>query len=194
MFECRDGHRCRKVVFLLIVCNDRKKCLFVERVDLVDDEENGRFRFTQVLEDVFFTCTHLFIRIDDEKNEVYFFERIFRRVDHILAQFVTRFVDTRRIKEENLCIVERQHAENAIACRLRFVRHDKYFLSDQAVDKRRLTDVWAADNGNKARFISCFQSFVRSSSYIYKVKLCGNKSDNKTSFSSVRLPRITLSM
>jgi hypothetical protein len=62
---------------------------------------------------------------------------------------VARLMDSRRVDEDDLRLWLGEDAQQAIARRLRFRRHDGDFFADEGVDERGLADVWFADNGDE---------------------------------------------
>ncbi|MCY1547431.1 hypothetical protein D9M68_834940 [compost metagenome] len=74
--------------------------------------------------------------------------------DHAVHHAVHRAAMTRlepgRVDEDELLVLARQHAMNAVARGLRLARHDGNLGADQGVGQRGLAHVGTAHDGNEA--------------------------------------------
>ena len=64
--------------------------------------------------------------------------------------------DTRRIQEDNLCILLREYTENPVPRRLRLIRHNGDLLPDQTVDQRGFPHIWTANDRDESRLVLVF--------------------------------------
>ena len=86
-----------------------------------------------------------------------------RRLCHIAAELVLRLVHPRRIKEDDLCVLLCQDAQDTAARCLRLVAHNGNLLPNERVDQRGLTDIRPPDHGGKARFMPAHRAIPNSS-------------------------------
>ena len=62
-------------------------------------------------------------------------------------------MDSRRVEEDNLRVVVREDTLNAATGRLRLIGGYRDLLTDDFINERRFSDVWASNDGYEARFI-----------------------------------------
>ena len=86
-----------------------------------------------------------------------------RRLCHIVAKFVLRLVDARRIEEDDLRVLLGQDAEDTATRRLRLVAHDGDLLSNERVDQRGLADIRPPDHGGESGFMHTHRAIPSSS-------------------------------
>ena len=89
--------------------------------------------------------------LDDEQRHVAVLERLVDLPRHEPVQRALRAPRMpRRIDEHRLIGAAIQHAEHALARRVRLVRDDAELLADERVQQRRLADVRPADDRDEA--------------------------------------------
>ena len=129
---------------------DRQQFFAIEQIDLVDDQNHRTLGRLQPLENVFLAAAEFFIGVDHKQNYVDFFQRTFRRAEHVFAELELRFMNAGRVEENHLRVVDCQNALNARARRLRLIGSDRDLLPDQSIDQRRLADIRTSDHRREA--------------------------------------------
>ena len=92
-----------------------------------------------------------FVCVHQHQQHVDAVHRVLHALDHVFAQTRARFMQARRIEEDDLPVLVRRHAHDAVACRLRTVGNDGDLFADHRVHHRGFADVRTADDRGEAR-------------------------------------------
>ena len=145
----RYRHDLSKIVFFPVNIDRRKDVFFLYHIDLVDHKDDRCLHFLKLVNDVTLPGSYESGRLHQPEHYVYFIQRPLRDVHHILAQFIFRPVDPRRIDKHDLPLFCREHRLDAVPRGLRFVGCDRDLLSDQTVHQCGFSHVRSADQCGK---------------------------------------------
>ena len=126
---------------------------------------DGRYPAPRYFAYDFFRAVALFHRVRHIQNHVRVGQGSRHEFHHRLLQFVARFQNSRRVRVDDLEVVARDYAHDAVARRLRFRGDDREFFAHQRVHQRRFPYVRIPDDVYKARFVH----FLISRFYLPKV-------------------------
>lgn len=121
-------------------------------VDFVDDHQRRDAARTDALEDVG-RAVALLDGVGDVENHVGVGDGPRDELHHRLLQLVGGFEDARRVGVDNLEIVARDDAQDAVARGLGLGGDNREALADERVHERRLSDVGISDDVDEARFV-----------------------------------------
>ena len=131
----------------------RQELHLLDEVDLVEDGEALGLGVAEHVDDVLVAAAERLAGVPDHGHDVGLGHRGADVVHHPDVELVQRLVDAGGVEEGDLAalgIVE--DADDAVTRRLRLGRDDGDFVSEDAVQQRRLAGVRAADDGHDARF------------------------------------------
>ena len=97
-------------------------------------------------------CGFVTLRFNDKKAGINARNAVRNGLNHFFTELRPRSVKTGSIGENKLSVALGQNAHNFGSRRLRLVRNNGNFLTEQTVKNRRFSDIRAADNGNKCGF------------------------------------------
>lgn len=112
--------------------------LAVHEVDLRQHEDLLRARALELSGHPLVARTDRLRRVHEEGDHVHVLERLERRRVQLLAEGVMRLVQARRVHEDELEALAREHRAKAMARSLRRVRRDGDLLAHNGVDQRGL--------------------------------------------------------
>ena len=132
--------------------HQRLKRLGGREVDLVDDHQCGQAAAADALHDLG-RAVALLHGVGDVEDHVGVDEGARDELHHRLLELVRRLEDARRVGVDDLEIVARDDAHDAVARGLRLGGDDRQPLAHEGVHERRLADVGVADDIYEARFV-----------------------------------------
>ncbi len=91
----------------------------------------------------------LFRRLNEKQHQIHFVECIFCRANHVFAKLMAWLMDAGCIEKYTLKVIFRQYACDFVACRLRLMRGDGDFFTNQAVHQCGFAYVWSACQRNE---------------------------------------------
>ena len=147
---CRHRHDRRKVAQGRDFLRERhQRRLVLDVVRLVNDEDARHVLRNQVQHLLVGRTEHA--RFNDEQRHVRCRERIRHGLVERLVQGIRMArLEAGRVDVNELRIVDRLDARDAVARRLRLARRDADFRADERIHQRRFTNVGAADDGDIA--------------------------------------------
>ena len=121
-----------------------------DQIDLVESHEDRALRLAKQIEQARLARPATGGGIHDPDDEVAGRQSVRGVANHRCIHSVLGSVDTGRVEERDLRIGQSGHAQNALACRLRFVRHDRDLLAHETVHEGGLARIGKPDDGNGA--------------------------------------------
>jgi hypothetical protein len=124
-------------------------------IDFVDGDENGFAAATKPGRGFAVERDDAFLNVDDEDDDVGGFDGEFDLFesgagDDVVGFFAAKQAETAGVNESESEAMPFGFGGNAIASYTRAVMDDGDATSDNAVKKRRLSDVWATDYSNES--------------------------------------------
>ena len=141
---------------LFVLRDERQQPLFVERVNLVQQQEAGLAALLDDVEHELVAGTELRRRIHDQQQQIAAFQRVVHFLHHAPVQRVDGLVNSGSVHQNDLSggalglALDVDDSLNAIARGLRLARDDGEFFADQRVQQRGLARVGAADDGDES--------------------------------------------
>ena len=104
-FLCRDGDYCIKLKSFCVGSNNGQYALFRQCINLVDSKNAGQAAGLYFLNKSLLRRGSFGLGLNDHKNAVSVLKTFSYDLDHIVAQFVSGFVETRSINQNDLGLI-----------------------------------------------------------------------------------------
>ena len=143
-----------KCEHLLPRFQDLRGFLFVDRIDLVDDEDHRLLLLFELLRNIPVTVSDVGRRLDQPENDVRIADRLVGHIDEILTELIVRLSDhAGRIEKDDLAFLSRKNCLYSVPGRLRPVTGNRDLLTDQMIHKCGFSHVRPSDYDRISRFI-----------------------------------------